>query len=358
MTLKTKNTRRRRSRLERRIGAGVFLLAVAMVWFMGWKLFRGVQGVSVSGPGENQSNIVQTSQPTDAPFSDPSRYPIAVMIDNSPEARPHHAGMSEAAVVYEALVEGGATRFMALFSGAPDVERVGPIRSARPYFVETVAGWSGFYWHGGGSPEGLALIPKTDITDLNEISGLGVLYFWRDNDISRPHNLFTSGNLMSLGLDDFDLTSLPEEKLQWQWNLDPEIDGDPAKHIYIDFSEGVLFDASFDYDPDTKTYMRSMGGMVHNDANTGEQLAPRSIIVQHVPAEGYYPSGYGRIIIDMAGEGDATLFANGVARDIRWKKKDVNSQTEWLDSEGSSVVLPIGQVWVDILPGDRVASYE
>jgi len=358
MSTKTKNTQRTRSRLERRIGVGVFLLVILGVWLLSWKLFKNVDGASLAiGTQSKQTDEQKQGDSVVDPFAADRAYPVAVMLDNAPEARPYHVGLSKAAVVYETLAEGGSTRLMLVFAGAPDAERIGPIRSARPYFVETAAGWSSFYWHAGGSPEALEQIPGTDVVDLNEISGLGVLYFWRDNSIARPHNLFSDGKLIALGIDDFGLTEQPEEKLHWLRGVGNE-EGDPAAEIYVDMSEGILFDSSFSYDAETHSYPRSMAGVAHVDQNTGEQLAPRSVIVQRVPAEGYYPSGYGRVKIKTIGEGDATFFANGVAQQIRWEKEDADSQTRWLREGGELVSIPSGQVWVVIVPGDRSVTYE
>jgi len=338
-------------------GVGVFLLVIAAVWFASWKLFSGVGNIGGAVDLENKKdNAAQTG----SFFSEENDYPVIVMIDNSPEAVPFHVGLSSAAVVYEALVEGGATRLMALFSGAPQADKIGPTRSARPYFVETAAGWSAFYLHGGGSPEALELLRGADVTDLNEISGLGIRYFWRDEDIPRPHNLFTSGDLIALGIDDFELRQLPAEKLLWQWSekIEKNSDAPDANLVYVDYSEGVAFDASYAYDSKKKVYLREQGGMAHYDQGNGEQLFAANLIVQKVPEEGYYPSGYGRIIIDMIGEGDALFFQEGKAIAGAWKKESQNSQTEWLDKDGKPLILKQGQTWVEIVPGDRSVAYE
>ncbi len=344
-------------------GLGVFVVVIGLVWYASFSLFGNVgkKGGSVNIPG--MSGEVQGDTEGPVLFADWKQYPIVMMFDNSPEAREHHAGLSEALVVYEALVEGGATRLMAVFAGAPSVERVGPIRSVRPYFVETAAGWSGYYWHAGGSPEGLALIPKTDVVDLNEISGLGVRYFWRDNAIARPHNLFSSGELMAQGIEDFELYTLPEEKLIWEWMEakdadDLDMPDEAVRNVYVDYSEGVLFDASYTYDDEKEAYVRSESGYEHVDQNTGEPLIAHNIIIQRVPSEGYYPSGYGRISLDMLGEGEMVVIQKGHRIQGTWHKSDTNTQTEWLDEDGDPVALLPGTTWVEIVPGDRSVLFE
>jgi len=355
--------KRKKTRTGKSAGLGFFVVAIALVWFASWKLFgtAGDIGGGVAIPGEPV--VDESATPAFTAFQEPDDYPVVLMFDNSPEARPYHSGLSEAVAVYETLVEGGATRLMAVFAGAPQGERIGPIRSARPYFVEIAAGWSGFYWHAGGSPEGLSLIPKTDVTNLNEISGLGVRYFWRDTDIERPHNLFTSGNLVALGIRDFELENLPNKKLLWQWYSEKDArkipaGDDPIQNMYVDFSEGVLFDASYEYDTSSELYQRVMGGEAHKDLATGEQLLAANVIIQKVPAEGYYPSGYGRIILEMQGEGDVLVFQKGTVAVGKWKKEGANSQTEWLDNDGDPIKLLPGQTWVEVVPGDRDVTFE
>ncbi len=346
--MKQKNFNRRK---RKEAGLGVFLLVAGLMWFAGLKLFGGIPGAGLGIAGSGKSGA-------EAVFTSGEHYPVMVMMDNAPESRDFQSGLSDALVVYETLAEGGATRFALLFAGAPASERIGPVRSARPYFVEVAAGWSAFYLHAGGSPEGLELIPKTDVTDLNEISGLGPIYFWRDNGIPRPHNLFTSGGLVALALSDFALRELPAEKLLWEWSEDfDEDDGEPATSISVDFSEGETFDVSYAYTSESKTYPRRLGGREHLDAGAGAVIAPANVIVQRVPAEGFYPSGYERVIIQVTGEGEALVFRNGTRIRGRWKKEDANAPTKWLDEDGDVIPLAPGSTWVEIVPGERAVSY-
>lgn len=340
---------------------GVFLLIIALMWLISFKLV-GV-GRSSSRGGSFFESLGRGKEASEAVFADDD-YPVMVMLDNHPDAREYQVGLSRALVVYEVLAEGGSTRFVALFAGAPEhAPKIGPIRSVRPYVVEIASGWSAFLWHGGGSPEALELIPNTDVVDLNEISGLGIKYFWRDNEIPRPHNLFTSGDLIALGMQDFELRSLPPGKLVWQWE-EPgaKIKKDPNaafyKSIYIDFSEGVAFDASYEYEAKRDAYLRLMGGAAHKDNATDEQLAPENVIVQRVPAEGLYPSGYDRISLDMEGTGPMLLFQHGRVIRGTWKKENRDNQTEWFDADGEPVTLGRGQTWVEVVPGAREVVYE
>ena len=342
---------------------GVFLLLIFGSIKLGQHIWQSWgQGLSF--------NFTKTAAEADYnPFAGSSNYPVAVMIDNSPEARPYHAGLFDALVVYETLAEGGSTRLEAVFAGAPAAERVGPVRSARPYFVQVAAGWGAFYWHAGGSPEGLALIKKlvrqNEFINLNEISGYGPIYLWREKSVGAPHNLFTSGEKIAKALADFELTALPEAKLIWRW----EKNGDDkaakkqaekaaglANNIQVIFSPGLVFNPSYIYDAEKKAYQRSLAKKSHQDYNTKEQLAASNVIIQKVSAEVALASGYDRIDFNIIGEGEAIYFRDGQVFNGRWKKASTASQTEWFLND-RPYVLKQGQTWVEIVPGEREVSY-
>ncbi len=335
---------------------------IALLWFTSFKLVGG--GTPAPGKKFFESLGRENKRSAGAAFTDASDYPVLVMFDNHPDSVPYQVGLSSALVVYEVLAEGGSTRFAGLFAGAPEnAPKIGPVRSARPYVVAIASGWSAFFWHGGGSPEALELIPKTDVVGLNEISGLGIRYFWRDPDVPRPHNLFTSGDLIALGIADFELLGkLPREKLLWRWDDDPprskRDERIAATRIYVDFSEGIGFDAEYEYDAGKDAYARFAAGVAHRDNATGLQLAPANVIVQKVPEEGYYPSGEGRISLAMEGEGEMLLFQHGRVARGTWRKESRDSQTEWLGADGEPVTLASGQTWVEVVPGSRAVTYE
>lgn len=360
---KNKYSRRRNTLWLWLAVVGVFLLLIFGTIKLGAHLWRSW------GSSLNFNFVKASEAAVYNPFATPDNYPVAAMIDNLPEARAYQAGLAEALVVYETLAEGGSTRLEALFAGAPKAERVGPVRSARPYFVQVAAGWGAFYWHAGGSPEGLALIKnlqnKNELTDLNEISGYGPIYLWRDKSLAAPHNLFTSGEKIAQAITDFELNTLPAEKLTWRW--DKNADDKAAKkqsekatglanNIEVIFSPGMVFNPSYAYDAEKKVYQRSLAKKSHQDYNTKEQLAPANVIIQKVPAEQALASGYDRIDFDIVGEGEAIYFRDGQVFVGKWKKPTMASQTEWL-FDGRPYILKPGQTWVEIVPGERAVAY-
>ena len=126
------------------------------------------------------------------PVNEVNAFPVAVVIDNDVLARPQ-AGLARASLVYEAPVEGGMTRYLAIFPADIDLEVIGPVRSARPYFVVWAEELRALFVHCGGSPEALARLKADTVYDLNEFYNNA--YFWREESDNRsaPHNVLISG---------------------------------------------------------------------------------------------------------------------------------------------------------------------
>ena len=127
--------------------------------------------------------------------------PIGIMIENLPTVRPQ-SGLSQAQVVYEALVEGFSTRFLVVYDPKELPDLIGPIRSSRPYYLEWISEYDGLYVHAGGSPESLAAIDGLGIKDLNAL--FKGQYFWRDHSQSAPHNLYSSRELIDKAVRDLE----------------------------------------------------------------------------------------------------------------------------------------------------------
>lgn len=115
--------------------------------------------------------------------------PIAVMIDNHKSAMPQ-AGLNNAYIVYEIIVEGGESRLMALFKGA-NLDKIGPVRSSRHYFLDYALENDAIYVHYGWSPQAQADITNLNVNNINGISESSKS-FWRTKDKSAPHNVATS----------------------------------------------------------------------------------------------------------------------------------------------------------------------
>lgn len=281
-------------------------------------------------------------------------YPVGVMIENLSVVRPQK-GLGSASVVYEAFAEGGITRFLAIFAGAP-VEEVAPVRSARPYYIEWLSEYDALYAHAGGSPEALSAIQGLGINDLDYLSR-NAIYFYRSGG-GAPHNLYTTGELLSRALRDRELDGKQPTFRSWQFADDHAAEErGSVTTIDIYFANSPLYISHYEYNKDTNSYKRFHGTTPHTDGNTGDQIEAKNVIVQFVPTEGYYDSGKGRISLDVHGQGTALVFRNGEVAEGTWEKKERTSRTLFYDADGNEVTLARGPVWISVLPGDRKASF-
>lgn len=271
--------------------------------------------------------------------------PIAVMIENHDEARPQ-AGLPDADVVYEALAEGGISRFLALYmTGQPEI--VGPVRSTRHYFVYTAAEFNATLVHVGASPIGYAALTATGIRNLNESWGdAGV---WRSSRRAAPHNAYTTipeAREYALAKGEVGLGSWGP--LQFK---DPAATqfGAEASRLFITYVPGGYYTVEYRYDPETNTYLRWMDRVPHRDATTGQQIAAQNVIVQVVPDE--VIDREGRLDLAQTGEGQAFFLLDGVVVPGTWTKADFGSQTFFWDTAGNPMrVNPGGTTWIQIVP--------
>lgn len=277
-----------------------------------------------------------------------------VMIENLPETRPQ-AGLSGASVVYESLVEGGATRFLALFPvRETSLERIGPVRSIRPYYLDWLVEYEGILAHAGGSPEALSTIYRHNIPSLNAIAGDGE-YFWRDRGIAAPHNLFTSSEKLRTAFDDTKRKT--KTFSSWSFKDDPVLEARPdgESFVRVKFS-GYAFETEFRYRRATNTYARFTAGVAHEDVLTHQQIQANNVIVQIIPKI-VAVGEQGRLTLDVFGEGKAYIFVDGGMNIGIWKKADRTARTEFFFEDGSPAQLNRGSTWVEVVPEDRAVEY-
>lgn len=284
-------------------------------------------------------------------------YPTAVMIENLITVRPQ-SGLQNAGIIYEALAEGGITRFMAIYAdNSAPINEIGPVRSARPYFVDWAEEYKAVYAHAGGSPQALSQLAESkDIININQIGGDQV-YFWRSTDVSAPHNLFTSSALIDLAHRDKDVAKKGDYE-GWKFkDEETPLASRPKEPIElaIEFSS-YSYNVRYTYDSDTNTYLRFQGDEAHTDKNTDKQLAAKNILVQMVQTE-LLDTASGRLGITTTGSGTAHIFTAGKKITGTWKKDEGSSRTLFYDEKGKEVELEPGQIWIEAVPTDRTVTY-
>lgn len=286
-----------------------------------------------------------------------NRNPIAIMVENHPDARPQ-AGLDKASIVYEAEAEGGITRFMAIF-GPQDASKVGPVRSARTYYIDWALEYNAFYAHVGGSADGLALINQVAIKDINQFN-YGTQAFWREtaNNVATEHTMFTdTEKLRDIAIsNDWETSTSDFKTLKFKDEIDNSLRPE-SQQISISFS-GPLYDIIWNYNKENNEYLRTMGGSAHNDRVNGEQLKAKNIIVQEVSRQLITNSGGKQVWqMDTVGEGNAKIYQDGTKIDATWKKDSREERTIFYNLNNEEIKFNPGTTWYEIVePGSVVTE--
>lgn len=268
-----------------------------------------------------------------------SKLPVtAVMIENSPDARPQ-SGLQEAGIVFEAIAEGGITRFMALFQESKPGS-IGPVRSVRPYYLDFLVPFDAPVAHAGGSAQALADIRNQGIKDLDQ--AFNPNYYQRVSTRYAPHNLYTSRD---------QLLALHKEKGYNSSKFDgfarkDEAPAEKPTATKIDFSiSSPLYNTHYDYDKKTNSYARSMAAKPHTDEKTGKQIKPKVIVA----IETSYSKNGIYSVYGVTGSGKITVFQDGKAIKGTWSKKNRKSMYTFKDSKGKTLELNAGQTWITMI---------
>jgi hypothetical protein len=266
---------------------------------------------------------------------------FAVMIENMIEARPL-AGLAKASLVYEAISEAGITRFLAIYPATVDVEKIGPVRSARLYYLDWAEEYGALYAHCGGSPEALRAISNYNIFNLDEFSN--AKYFWRAKNRGAPHNLYTSTELLKKALEDKDWIVKPDFT-PWQFKSEEPKSGD-VQQIKIDFSSPA-YQVTWKYDQEKNDYLRWQAGEIQKDED-GTQIWAKNIVVQFVKM--WVVDEVGRKKMETIGSGRALIFQDGKSIEGEWRKKEKGARTKFYDQNGNEIKFNPGVTWIEVVP--------
>lgn len=276
--------------------------------------------------------------------------PYAVMINNINVARPLQSGLQDAYIMYEIIVEGGITRYMALFMDQT-TQRIGSIRSARHYFIDYALENDAIYVHHGQSPQAQrdfsALGVDRTVVD-NSKTG------WRDNslNVSSEHTLFTSIEKLNNGLGNKRTTR--NGNLLLNYSID-EIDlstmdgSTKADNVSIKYSSGMT--SSYKYDEANKYYLRSVNGKAHVDYVTKEQYHFKNIITYQVKNYTLNDGeNKGRQDIENVGSGNGYFITGGYSVPIKWSKSSRKAQTKYYFANGEELKVNDGNTFIQIQP--------
>lgn len=266
-----------------------------------------------------------------------------IMIENSTSARPQ-SGLKNSGVIFEAIAEGGITRFLVLYQQEKP-QLIGPVRSIRLYDVEWVAAFNASVAHIGGSAGGLAEIRNGSYRDIDQFFNPGA--YWRVSDRYAPHNVYTS-------FERLDALNTAKGYTSSIFTGFSRIDEKPAEvldatQITIDIS-GPLFDNVYTYDVATNSYLRSQAGAPHLDREDG-QINPKVVVAMRVDETTVFEDGNRELIITIS-SGAGTIFQNGTAIPVTWSKASKTDQIKFTDAQGNDVPLVRGQTWLVAVPSD------
>jgi len=279
--------------------------------------------------------------------------PIVVMLENHAKSRPI-AGLEYASIIYETIIEGDITRYLAVFDPNIKASRIGPVRSVRPFFIEIAEEYNSVIFHAGGSKDAMYKLTYSPVDNINEISGDGI-YFWRDHQREMPHNLFTSIDQIKRAIEakeiemeaDFepwlfkndspDRPDYPDYPTGEQW--------ESVHEIKVDFSNNPLYQVEYKYNPEDNNYTRYLAGVIHK-TERGIILKARNIIIQHVIFD--IIDDYGRLDVNVTGKGRAEVYKDGRLIEAYWLKPK-NGRTRFYDLGNREIKFNRGVTWIELV---------
>lgn len=345
----------------------ITIIAVILIGLLSWTIYtryfkksldETTSGLNINvQKGKKIAKAASKLDGVEYPKDEANRNPIAIMIENHLEARPQ-VGLEKASIIYEAEAEGGITRFMAIY-GPQDTDMIGPVRSARTYYVDWALEYNAFYAHCGGSADGLALVQQTGIKDLDQFK-VGTAAYWREaENKASEHTLYTDTNKLrdvakSYG---WNVSTSDFEALKFKKDL-KESQRPNSQIITIPFS-GPLYSVVWKYNKSDNNYLREMAGSAHKDRVTGTQLTAKNIVIQEVSRTLVTNSG-GKEVWQLVtvGEGKALMFLDGEKIEGTWKKSSEKSRTKFYDPTGAEIEFNPGPTWIEVVAPGAVITEE
>lgn len=298
--------------------------------------------------------------------------PLGIMIENHEDSRPQ-SGLSSADIIFEAVAEGGITRFLAVYY-CQDAKIVGPVRSARTYFVDFISGYGDkpLYAHVGGAntpgpADALGQIRDygwNNENDLNQFS-VGFPTFWRDEErlrnVATEHTVYTATSKLWKVAKERGLTDVDGKGRAWDgrfeaWKFKEDAKKSERPESFsaeFNFWEGYgAYKVKWVYSPEGNVFKRLNGGKPHKDKNTDKQLAAKNVALVFM-SERHANDGYEdnvHLLYGTTGSGKAIILLDGKKVEGTWQKVKRTSRMKFFDMQGKEIELNRGLVWVEILP--------
>ena len=327
---------RHRGREKWIAGAGIFALAV--VFFLVWRFGFLPDVVS---PAPIVEEIARYRHPlTGMPLQMPTDLPFVygVMIDQSVEAWPQSGG-DKAFLVIEAPVEAGIPRWEAFFyDGQEAVAKIGPVRSARPYFIDWNNELDGLYAHVGGSDAALKRIASDGTYDLNQF--WNEVFFWRSKERQAPHNVYTSTELLKKALTRAEETKRVQRPVYGVWTFKKDTPSGQSFGSAIRYASDT-YAVQWTYRAGTNSYERTKpsGSLLELRANNVVVIETSVQILDEV----------GRREVKTVGDGKAMVLQDGRVISVTWKKPSVTERLQFFTEAGDEITMNAGVTWIEVV---------
>lgn len=296
-----------------------------------------------------------TGEPVDPSIG--NRRPIAIMMSNDKAALPQY-GINRAGVVYEAPVEGGMNRYMALIENYDDLDRIGSVRSCRTYYTYFAREFDAIYAHYGQSTFAKPYLANVD--NINGLDAIGTTAYYRSKDRKSPHNAYTSGERLKAAIASLGYSEQYDSDYKGHYRFAKEghkVTLEQAPNVsdaYRVYPGYVLNKPWFEYNESDGLYYRYQYGAQHSGSEG--PIAVKNLILQYCPTAHYATTDY--LNINVHDKSYGCYATEGRAIPIQWTKDGEFGLTHYYDMENNEIILNQGKTWVCIIPAQDSPNVE
>lgn len=283
--------------------------------------------------------------------------PVFVVVENTPEARPQW-GLTSSDIVWEMVAEGGISRMLLMYADASRIpEKVGPIRSARHYFVDLVEGFDGLFVHFGYSPLAQSQIANHGVQNIN---GLVDNYFYRDTsrNVDSEHTWYTTGEAVQKAIENKEYRTEIEAdyKSPFKFNSKDKTLSAPCARVYVAFSSSYTY--AYTYNTEKKVYEARLHGESFADSE-GVQQSFKNIIICYTDVTSLNDNK-GRVDFELS-EGKGVYISNGSYTEITWEKGESDDMLKFYNKVGDELSLNVGRTYIAVMdksaePSNKIFS--
>lgn len=341
----------------------IILILVLLVGVVGWFFAKNYAKNSnkniikmFSSQGQKSTEVKSKNELTGLPIDEEyvNKRPIGVMINNLEGAQPL-LGVSDADLIYECPVEGGITRLLAIFKNPKGIQKIGSVRSARPYFINIAQGLDAIYMHIGGSVQATEMLNSPDIDSFSLGSYEDMM--WRDPtrkaNLGYEHSALTSGDRLIKGIEEAGVreTLKTDNKFKQSFSsTNSQIEaGNIAQNVEVVFSS--YKSTVFKYNNEKETYMIYQFNKPQMDDNKNVQNSKQNVIIIKADVTTINPENDLKAV-QIIGNGEGQYISKGKTINIKWSKASAKDPIKYTTNNGSELIMIPGQSYICVVPLD------